>query len=150
MNSAFINKNSEFNICDEVIVTDITKNESYSGKVCRIDRLLPCDYGSINATDYIYVSFDPDVYAKWVSRGNIIDYDGNAHADTFTVCEIKTSGNTITLLKGTAKSEKYSPTAYEFLLSPEKIRGILIWRVAFTIQKKDGSENRSLCANCST
>lgn len=134
MNPAFINKVSEFNVCDEVIVTDTIKNESFSGKVCRIDRQLPFNAGSMNTTDYIYVSFDQAVYAKWLSRGIVIDYDGNAHADTFTICELKTSSDTITLLKGTEKSE-YSPLSYEYSLSPEKIRGILIWRVAFTIVK---------------
>jgi len=135
MNSAFINKNSEFNVCDEVVVTDTINDESFSGKVCRIDRQLPYDEGSMNATDYIYVSFDQAVYAKWISRGNVIDYDGSAHADTFTVCEVESSGDTITRLKGTVKTAKYSPMAYEYSLSPEKIRGMLIWRVAYTIVK---------------
>ena len=129
MDSAFINVPSEFLLGDVVEVTHIRSGEKYKGVISYLE-MAPINRGVPNGdqTEYIYVKFeDKIVYTKWLSRGSPIMVQRKFKS--IQKATIRTMTPTMT-----AANEGFHCEP-EYPILPEDVDSMLIWRVAYSIQK---------------
>ena len=129
MDSAFINVPSEFLLGDVVEVTHVRSGEKYKGVISYLE-MAPINRGVPNGdqTEHIYVKFeDKDVYTKWLWTGSPVmvqrKFKSIQKATIRTMKQTMTAANDGFL---------YEP---EYPILPEDIDSMLIWRVAYSIQK---------------
>ena len=135
MDPKYLNCRSEFALGDRVQVSRVWNNETFQGKVSLIEyALLNRGLKSGPYTDHIYISMDdPQVYRNWLSRGSpIIVKTGSRKC---FICEIYYDAqDCIKQLKVTVDDGKYTLYPIEFVIGPEEIGSMLIWRAGYNIK----------------
>ena len=136
MDPKYLNCRSEFGLGDRVQVSYMSNNESVRGTVSYIEYAL-LNRGNTSGpyTDHIYISMDdPQVYRKWLSRGSPIIVKRDAQK-----CFIRNiyydDEYRIKQLKVALDNGKYNLYPIEFVIRPEEIGSMLIWRAGYTIVK---------------
>ena len=135
MNPKYINCRSEFGLGDRVQVSYMWNNELVQGTVSYFEyELLNSGNTSGPYTDHIYISMDdPQVYRKWLSRGSpIIVKTGSQkcfireiyYDDEYRIKQVKVA----------VDDGKYTLYPIEFVIGPEEIGSMLIWRAGYTIK----------------
>jgi hypothetical protein len=145
MDPKYLNCRSEFSLGDHVQVSYKWNENSFSGTVSYIEyALLNHGIPSGPYTDHIYVSMDdPHVYKYWLLRGSpIIVKTGSKKC---VIREIYYDDqDRIKQVKVAVDDGKYNLYPIEFVIGPEEIGSMLIWRAGYTIVKGTYGIQRSL------
>jgi hypothetical protein len=133
MDKRFLNMRSEFCVGDVVNVTYNNTGQQFKGVVSFLE-MAPINRSIKNGdqTDYIYVKFeDRDVYSTWLQRGSAVMVQRKyrsiqkyilCHFDDVRITAIHDDGG-------------YLVNALEAEISADDIDSMLIWRVAYSIEK---------------
>jgi hypothetical protein len=133
MDKRFLNVRSEFVVGDTVNVTRNETGEKFQGVVSFLE-MAPINRAIKDGdhTEYIYVKFeDRSAYSSWLSRGSAIMIQRKYKSvQKYVVCKL--NGEYMTAIHDAGG---YLMNVQEDEFSPNDIDSMLIWRVAYTIDK---------------
>jgi hypothetical protein len=141
MNLGILNIPTGLKINNRVLVTERDTNISFEGVVVYTE-LAPINaaFPTGNKTEYIYVQFDdPSAYQTWLKKGSpLIAIKQHGALDKCVVREMivengkmkqLTVGNELRLIPPINLYSK------EYKITPNKIDSMLVWRVAYNLQR---------------
>jgi len=133
MDPKYLNCRSEFAIGDRVVVSYLGTSPTVHGMVSYLE-FSPINRGNPHGdkTDYIYVSMeDPTIYKRWLSRGSAILVRRNGR--NIEKCIIREIYSGKEIVKVAIDDGKYNLYPIEFVITPDEIHAMLIWRVSYEI-----------------
>ena len=133
MDKRFLNTRSEFCVGDVVNVTRKETGKRFKGVVSFLE-MAPVNRAQKNGdqTEYIYVKFeDRSAYSSWLQRGSSVMIQRKYRSiQKYILCQFDDSRVTAINDNG-----GYLMNIPEVEISADDIDSILIWRVAYTIEK---------------
>ena len=134
MDPKYLNCRSEFAIGDRVVVSYLGTSPTVQGTVSHLE-FSPINRGNPHGdkTDYIYVTMDDTaIYNRWLSRGSaILVRRSGRNIEKCIIREIYREKEIV--IKVAIDDGKYNLYPIEFVIKPEEIHAMLIWRVSYEI-----------------
>jgi hypothetical protein len=133
MDRRFLNTRSEFYVGDVVNVTRDETGKKFKGVISFIE-MAPVNRSQKNGdqTEYIYVKFeDRSAYSSWLTRGSSVMLQRKYRSvKKYILCQLDDDRMTAIRDDG-----GYLINIAEVEISEDDIDSMLIWRVAYTIEK---------------